>query len=203
MGKQQLFDIFKEERFITKSYLDTTVARSLFRFEKLKKLISESNLDEDTYLYIANLFLKRSKKDCLRILNSIIIGQGSIDNGSLTMESLIPEKTLKLRENCINLISKEDDSSKYDIDKIITDIYVMRINRLIAKNKLDITCYSMYIYSNKIFITNCFYKDAKNIINKKTVSEDFIKETVDNYNKLVELELIDNTKDKVKTKNKK
>lgn len=84
------------------------------------------------------------------------------------------------------------------ITKLAEDIYFLEINYQIVKNFNDLICHHFQIfhsdYNNK-FIASFFLHETKNSINedKTIVEEDFIETTINNFQSLIDLGIVDIT----------
>ena len=82
------------------------------------------------------------------------------------------------------------------ITKLAEDIYFLELNYQIVRNFNDLICYHFQIYhpgrDNK-FIASFFLREPKKSINedKPVVEEDFIETTINNFQSLVDLGIVD------------
>ena len=172
-GKELLYSIFKDdERFINNEHLNNQVIKDVNKYNELKELLKtlpREEIDENIYLRLANDLMKRSKKDCLKMLNQLLIGLCNNDVDKYNVESILPEKTNKIIESasvelcdycCDHGIN---DKIKYksgeEVEYILRNIYRLRLNKIISKYKLDFSCYAVNAYQEDKLIISSFVKE--------------------------------------------
>lgn len=193
----------------------------LKRYTQLKKFfegLSEEQINSNIFLKIANLYMKISVEECKEMISQL-----NLENPGkcFRAEYFIPEITQKHLPDYVNTqcavlyydpsAYKTDyvdvlDSSHINvyrdyndlvgkITKLTEDIYFLELNYQIVRNFNNLICYHFQIYhpgyDNK-FIASFYLREPQKS-DKTVVEEDFVETTINNFQSLIDLGIIDIT----------
>lgn len=210
-----------EDSLINKSdeYQKSVRLKRYTQLKKFFDGLSEEQINSNVFLKIANLYMKICVEECKEMINQLNLeNPGKSFQAEYfipeTTQKHLPDY---VNTQCAVLYYdpsayKTDyvdvlDSSHINvyrnyndlvgkITKLVEDIYFLELNYQIVRNFNDLICYHFQIYhpghDNK-FIARFFLREPKKSISedKPVVEEDFIETTINNFQSLIDLGIVD------------
>lgn len=191
------------------------------KLKKFFEGLSEEQINSNIFLKIANLYMRISVEECNEMISQLNLenpGKCFSTEYSIpettkqhlpdyvnTQRAVLYYNPSAYKTDYVDVLDSSHINVYRDyndlvvkITKIAEDIYFLELNYQIVRNFLDLICYHFQIYhpghDNK-FIASFFLYEPKKSMNedKPVVEEDFIETTINNFQSLIDLGIVDIT----------
>lgn len=191
------------------------------QLKKFFEGLSEEQINSNIFLKIANLYMKICVEECKEILNQLNLEnpgksfqaeyfipettQKHLPDYVNTQRAVLYYDPSAYKTDYVDILDSAHINVYRDyndligkITKIAEDIYFLELNYQIVRNFNNLICYHFQIYhpghDNK-FIARFFLHEPKKSMNedKPVVEEDFIETTINNFQSLIDLGIVDIT----------
>ena len=191
------------------------------KLKKFFEGLSEEQINSNIFLKIANLYMRISVEECNEMISQLNLEnpgkcfrtEYSIPETTKqhlpdyvnTQRAVLYYNPSAYKTDYVDVLDSSHINVYRDyndlvvkITKIAEDIYFLELNYQIVRNFLDLICYHFQIYhpghDNK-FIASFFLYEPKKSMNedKPVVEEDFIETTINNFQSLIDLGIVEIT----------
>lgn len=191
------------------------------QLKKFFEGLSEEQINSNIFLKIANLYMRISVEECNEMISQLKLenpgkcfrteysisktAQQHLPDCVNTQRAVLYYNPSVYKTDYVDVLDSSHINVYRDyndlvgkITKIAEDIYFLELNYQIVRNFNDLICYHFEIYHpghNNKYIASFFLREPKKSMNedKPVVEEDFIATTINNFQALIDLGIVDIT----------
>lgn len=204
----------------SKDYQKSERLKRYIQLKKFFKGLSEEQINSNAFLKITKFYMGISVEECEKMLSQLDL-ENQVETGNFRIDYPIPETVQKslpeyVRTQCsidclgtdkikhIYVLDYKHINEYYDFNKLVeritkiaSDVFLLELNYQIVKKFNNLICYDFLVYhqglNNKFIAQFCLYEPKKSVNKDNQVEEDFIETTIDNFQLLIDLGIIEIT----------